>query len=51
MVDFMNEYPSSSKNQQLAKDQILMNFEWLIDGMGESLDSAISAGDRRNSKK
>ncbi len=50
MTDFINQYPSASKSQQLAKDQILMNFEWLIDGMAEYLNDAISAGDRHNSE-
>ncbi|CAF0756114.1 unnamed protein product [Adineta steineri] len=51
MVNFINQYPSASKSQQLAKDQILMNFEWILDGMAESLDDAISAGDKLNSKQ
>jgi hypothetical protein len=50
MNDFIDQYPSSSKSQQLAVDQILMNFEWLIDGLAENLDNAISGGDRLNSK-
>ena len=50
MIDFINQYPSSSQSQQLAVDQILINFEWLIDGLAASLDNAISAGDRHSSK-
>jgi hypothetical protein len=51
MINFINQYPSSTQNQQLAIDQILMNVEWLNDGLAEYLDDAISAGDRRHTKK
>ena len=51
MMDFINQYPSSSQTQQLAIDQILLNVEWLNNGMAEYLDDAISAGDRRHTKK
>ena len=29
----------------MAVDQILNNFEWLIDGLAENLDEAISGAD------
>jgi len=51
MINFINEYPSSSQTQQLAIDQILINVDWLNNGSAEYLDDAISAGDRLKSKK
>jgi hypothetical protein len=51
MTNFINEYPSSSQNQRLAIDQILINVNWLTNGLAEYLDDAISAGDRLKSKK
>ncbi|UJR37821.1 hypothetical protein I4U23_030511 [Adineta vaga] len=51
MMNFINEFPSLSKSQQLAKDQILINFIWLLDGMAEGLDAAISAGERIDLQK
>jgi len=51
MINFINQYPSSSQSQQLAIDQILINVNWLINGLAESLDDAISAGDKLKSKK
>lgn len=50
MLDFIQQYPSSSQSQQQALDQILMNFEWLIDGLAQDLDNAISGRDRTASK-
>ncbi|CAF1062451.1 unnamed protein product [Adineta ricciae] len=46
MQNFVSEFPSSSQYQKLASDQIIINFLWLLDGMAESLDGAVSAGDR-----
>jgi hypothetical protein len=51
MADFIDQYPSSSQTQQLALDQIYINVGWLDDGLAEYLDDAISAGDRRQTKK
>jgi hypothetical protein len=51
MINFVNQYPSSSANQQLALDQIQINVQWLSNGLAEYLDDAISVGDRINSKK
>jgi hypothetical protein len=46
MKNFIQQYPSSSPSQQLAVEQILMNFEWLVNGLAENLDNAIAGGDR-----
>ncbi|CAF1272210.1 unnamed protein product [Rotaria sp. Silwood1] len=51
MVTFINQNPSPTQFQQLAVDQIQMNFEWLVDGMAKSLDDAISVADKSGSKK
>ncbi|CAF4651314.1 unnamed protein product, partial [Rotaria sp. Silwood2] len=50
MITFINQNPSPSQFQQLAVDQISMNFEWLINGMTKALDDAISAADKSGSK-
>lgn len=50
MIDFVNQFPSSSQTQQLAMDQILINIKWLNDGLAEYLDDAISVADRLHSK-
>lgn len=49
MLNFINQYPSPSQAQQLALDQILINFDWLINGMAKSLDDAISGADTHKS--
>ncbi|CAM4813065.1 unnamed protein product [Rotaria magnacalcarata] len=51
MINFVNQYPSSSHYQQLAIDQILVNFEWFIDGFADTLDKAISPVNKPVSKK
>jgi hypothetical protein len=51
MMSFIDQYPSSSQNQQLALDQISINFDWLINGMAEALDDAISSADKHNSEE
>ncbi|CAF0931516.1 unnamed protein product [Rotaria sordida] len=51
MIIFVNQNPSPSQFQQLAIDQILMNIEWLTNGMARSLDDAISGADKSGSKK
>lgn len=51
MVNFINDYPSPSKHQKLALDQIQMNYEWLNDGMARSLDDALSAVDHVKPEK
>lgn len=51
MIEFINDYPSASRFQRLAVDQILINFVWLLDGYAEDLNVAITAADKANSKQ
>lgn len=50
MMKFIQTYPNPSKYQQIAFDQVLLNFEWLIDGLAQSLDNAISGADKKAAK-
>ena len=45
MMNFIQQYPSPFLSQQIAVDQILMNFEWLVDSLAENLDEAITGTD------
>ena len=45
MMNFIQQYPSAFQSQPMAVDQILMNFEWLINGLAENLDDAIAGAD------
>lgn len=51
MQEFILKYRSPSPTQKQALDQILINFQWLGDGLANELDVAITTIDRAQPKK